>query len=340
MHAPRSLLLGATLAIAFPVAAAAAMPAQPVVSSLTADRLVKVGDRTAVRGTVAPARGTPVVIERRRPNYRWEVIARVTTDATGRFAAKLPLRRSARLRASTLNRQGQRVFGRQRRNVAIQRRARLSASVAASEAIAGQPISVAGRVWPARPGEGVTIEARQGARALKVGRLKVKVGGRVTGAVKIPGGGTWKLRLVAKGKKGFDRTGRSAPRSLTLHDKNPHRVLRTSTHYIVQHISGGKLYYYENGTLRRVHTVVFGKPGTPTPLGRYRVYSKTVGPGPAFGPLALWYHRGYGIHGTNQEHLLRRQWRYYSLGCTRNTNADIRWLWPRVPIGTPVINIP
>ena len=53
----------------------------------------------------------------------------------------------------------------------------------------------------------------------------------------------------------------------------------------------------------------------------------------------LWYHRGYGIHGTNQEYLLDDPVRYYSHGCTRNYNVNILWLWPRVPVGTPVVNL-
>ena len=65
--------------------------------------------------------------------------------------------------------------------------------------------------------------------------------------------------------------------------------------------------------------VVFGKPSTPTPVGRFAVYSKTAGPNAAFGPLVLWYHRGYGIHGTNQEYLLSRPSRYYRHGCTVTT---------------------
>jgi lipoprotein-anchoring transpeptidase ErfK/SrfK len=116
-------------------------------------------------------------------------------------------------------------------------------------------------------------------------------------------------------------------------------VPASDEHHLVQRISEMRLYYYRRGQLRRVFPVVFGKPSTPTPLGRYRVYSKTNGPGPAFGPKALWYHRGYGIHGTNQEHLLARSWRYYSAGCTRNYNANILWLYERVPVGTPVLNL-
>ena len=71
------------------------------------------------------------------------------------------------------------------------------------------------------------------------------------------------------------------------------------------------------------------------PLGsRARVLLTSV-----FGPYALWSHGNYGIHGTNQPELLTREWRYFSAGCTRNTNENILWLWPRVPVGTPVRNI-
>jgi lipoprotein-anchoring transpeptidase ErfK/SrfK len=120
---------------------------------------------------------------------------------------------------------------------------------------------------------------------------------------------------------------------------NPHGVPASAPHYLVQAISETHLYYYQRGKLRRVLPVVFGKPSTPTPIGSFRVYSKTTGPSAAFGPLVLWYHRGYGIHGTNQEHLLALPPRYYSHGCTRNYNDNIRWLWPLVPVGTPVRNI-
>ena len=61
--------------------------------------------------------------------------------------------------------------------------------------------------------------------------------------------------------------------------------------YLVQKISEFHLYYYQYGKLRRVFPVVFGKASTPTPVGRFAVYSKTYGPSSAFGPRVLWYHR-------------------------------------------------
>ncbi len=126
---------------------------------------------------------------------------------------------------------------------------------------------------------------------------------------------------------------------MVVFGSNPRGIPASASHYLVQEIGEFQLYYYEDGALRRVFPVVFGAPSTRTPVGRYAVYSKTAGPSAAFGPLVLWYHRGYGIHGTNQEYLLSRSWRYFSHGCTRNYNANIRWLWPRVPVGTPVLNL-
>jgi lipoprotein-anchoring transpeptidase ErfK/SrfK len=126
---------------------------------------------------------------------------------------------------------------------------------------------------------------------------------------------------------------------MTVAGVNPHDVPASAPNYLVQKIGEASLYYYQHGKLVRLFPVVFGKPSTPTPIGSFNVYSKTAGPSAAFGPLVLWYYRGYGIHGTNEEYLLARSWRYYSHGCTRNYNANILWLWGRIPIGTPVRNI-
>ncbi|MDH3226830.1 MAG: L,D-transpeptidase [Thermoleophilia bacterium] len=327
----------AAVALAVATSATAAAPA-PRVTAFSATPIVDVGKRTTVKGRISPARSTKVYIERRLPNYGWKRLAVVKSDQKGRFHARLPLRSSMRLRAS-IKVDGRLTPGPQRVNAALRRRAAIAATVDAKEAIAGRPIQVKGRVWPARPGERAIIEASRGSRVVRLARPTVRPGGRIAASVRVPAEGAWRLRLIAPGRKGVDRKGSAAARTIRFFARNPHGVPKDASHYIVQDLSERRLYYYERGTLRRVHEVVFGKPATPTPLGRYRVYSKTNGPRAAFGPKVLWYYRGYGIHGTNQEHLLKHVFRYYSLGCTRNTNADILWLWPRVPLGTPVVNI-
>jgi hypothetical protein len=208
------------------------------------------------------------------------------------------------------------------------------------ESIAGRPFTVAGAVVPSRDGETAVLEGSLDGRAyVPLGRFRVR-DGRVGGTVTPTAGGTWRFRLSAKGERAAgDEALSPATARRTVFGANPHGVPASAPVYLVQKISEMRLYYYESGQLVRVFPVVFGKPSTPTPVGSYRVYSKTSGPGPAFGPLVLWYHRGYGIHGTNQEYLLDDPWRYYSHGCTRNYNANIYWLWDRVPVGTPVRNL-
>lgn len=303
-----------------------------------AQAAIDAGARVSVSGRVAPASRARVRLERRVPGGSWTPWATLTADAGGRFAADVPLRASASVRAIVLG--GGAASAGRVRSVAVRRAvSRTGVEVDATEAIAGRPVRVSAVVRPAHPGERVVVEGRRGGGAWRpLSRPTAAAGGRVSTYVRLPAGGAWQLRTRAPGDRGRVAAA-GAPGLVTLHGRNPHGVPRGASHYIVQVINEMRLYYYEGGRLRRVLPVVFGAPGTPTPSGRYRVYAKGPGPRAAFGPLVLWYHRGYGIHGTNEEHLLARSWRYYSHGCTRNYNANIRWLWPRVPVGTPVVNI-
>lgn len=315
---------------------APAAPRAPVVASFRATGSLLYGETAIVTGRIAPAARTRVVIERLQGDA-WRALATTTGDARGRFRVEIPLRRSASLRARAA------VPGSEpgpRKNVTVRRRAVVSVSTHEYESIAGRPFTVKGAVVPARDGETAVIEGSLNGRAyVPLGRFRVR-NGRVAGTVTPTAGGTWRFRLSATGARATGDEALSAstaPRAVFA--ANPHGVPASAPVYLVQKISEMRLYYYESGRLVRVFPVVFGKPSTPTPTGSYRVYSKTSGPSAAFGPLVLWYHRGYGIHGTNQEHLLDDPWRYYSKGCTRNYNANIYWLWDRVPVGTPVRNL-
>ncbi len=311
-------------------------PAPVAVTAFTTGGSVTFGTRTTVSGRVrGPARR--VVVERLAGDA-WVRVATLRVDARGRFTGRLDLRRTSSLRASAVGADGVPVPG-PRKNLTVRRKVHLSVSVPEYESIAGRPFSVSGAVVPARNGERVVLEGSRDGRAFApIARLTVRKG-RVAARVSAPTGGTWRFRIAAESRE--DRgPGTSAPTpARRVFATNPHGVPASAPRYLVQAISETHLYYYEHGRLVRVFPVVFGKPSTPTPRGNFRVYSKTVGPGPAFGPLAIWYHGNYGIHGTNQEYLLKRDWRYYSAGCTRNYNDNIRWLWDRIPIGTPVRNI-
>ena len=129
-------------------------------------------------------------------------------------------------------------------------------------------------------------------------------------------------------------------RRLVINNPNPHHIPITYAHYIVIDHSQFKLYYYEHGRVIKEWDCVLGKPSTPTPLGHFTIQIKVPNPGAIEGPFFLGYDGAIGIHGTNQPYLIRRFPRAFSHGCARLYNSEITWLYPRVPIGTPVWNIP
>ncbi len=330
------LAAGALLAGGAATAAAQA-PEGLQVTAFSAPSRVTLGQQAEVSGRVAPAADVTVTIERLAP-AGWRAVARVRTGPAGTFEAVVRLPGPTSVRAVVGAADGSAVAG-PRRFVAVTRRVSVNVTAPTYAAIAGQPFAVRGAVVGAAPGERATIEGSVDGgpwRALAGARVTA---GRVAATVRPPSGGRWSFRLAVAPRPGKDSGGRSPATTLEVVGLNPHRVPASEPHYLVQEISEWQLYYYTSGRLQRVFPVVFGAPSTPSPVGRFSVYSKTVGPGPAFGPLALWYHGDYGIHGTDEEHLLSHSRRYYSHGCTRNYNDNIRWLWPRIPVGTPVINL-
>ena len=332
-----SILAGATT-LMVPVGASAAASGNVRVAAFSAAPSVTIGTRVGVSGRVAPARSVRVLIQRHRDDGTWTLAGTVRSAADGRFSGMVPLAAGTSLRAAVVRGDGG-LRTSSRRYVRVSRLLELSVSAPPYEDIVGRPFRVKGVVRPGGPGDAVTVEGSRGRRFIDLGTVRVSSRGRFSGRIEVPADGTWRFR-VRVGRTDAGQTGAQAHTPpLVVHGRNPHAVPRSAPHYLVQARSETRLYYYQRGRLVRVFPVVFGAPGTPTPIGRFRVYSKTAGPSPAFGPLVLWYHRGYGIHGTNQEYLLGRSWRYYSHGCTRNYNDNIRWLWPRVPVGTPVVNL-
>ena len=339
--------LAAAAALAVPALAAAAdPPAAPApatapaglhVATFRAPSRVFVGQRATLKGRVAPAAAVPVVVEKLE-NGAWVPVITLTSTAAGAFATTLALGPGS-VRVSVQAPDGT-IQSSRRVSIAVVRRLTVAVTAQPLENISGRPFAVSGAAVGAKNGERVSLQGSLNGKAYRtIAKVAVRAG-RVKATFTPPAGGRWRFRLVAAPTPGRDSGGAASPTApMAVFGSNPHHIPKSAPHYLVQEISQFQLYYYENGKLRRVFPVVFGKPSTPTPVGRFAVYSKTAGPNSAFGPLVLWYHRGYGIHGTNQEYLLSHTWRYYSHGCTRNYNANILWLWPRVPVGTPVLNL-
>lgn len=128
-------------------------------------------------------------------------------------------------------------------------------------------------------------------------------------------------------------------RRVVVNNPNPHDIPLAYPHYIVIDHSEFMLYYYEHGRVIVKWPCVLGKLSTPTPLGHFRIYARQPNPGSVMGPYLLAYYGAIGIHGTSEPWLIRKFPRAFGHGCARLTNVQITWLYPRVPIGTPVWNI-
>jgi lipoprotein-anchoring transpeptidase ErfK/SrfK len=146
-------------------------------------------------------------------------------------------------------------------------------------------------------------------------------------------------RKVLKAKITADKLGRAYPTVITI-DRNNFR-----------------LRLFKRLKLSKTYGVAVGLPGYPTPTGRFSIHNKQVNPawtapnspwagelagtttpgGSPSNPLrARWMGitGSVGIHGTSQEYSIGSR---ASHGCIRMRVADVIDLYPRVPLGTPVL---
>ncbi len=129
--------------------------------------------------------------------------------------------------------------------------------------------------------------------------------------------------------------------------ESPLRYSRTRVSLVLD-LSARRLVLKRGDRAVRKMTVAVGRPSSPTPAGRFAVTDKVSGP--AYSPyygcciLALSAHQpnlppGWtggdriAIHGTNDPSSIGLA---SSAGCPRASDADLRVLMRRVPLGTPV----
>lgn len=202
----------------------------------------------------------------------------------------------------------------------------------------GDAVTLRGRVAPAHPGAQVTIERKVSGVWQDFATVTLKDDSTFAARFKptSPGFKYFRVRMAADAEHAVAIT---TSRRIVVNNPNPHDIPLAYPHYIVIDHSEFTLYYYEHGRVVRKWPCVLGKPSTPTPLGHFKIYAKQPNPGYMMGPYILSYYGAIGIHGTNQPELIRKFPRAFSHGCARLTNAQITWLYPRVPVGTPVWNI-
>jgi lipoprotein-anchoring transpeptidase ErfK/SrfK len=148
---------------------------------------------------------------------------------------------------------------------------------------------------------------------------------------------TWfkvRLRTYPNGTLGWIRAGTMA--TSRLHKR------------IVVDVSSHRLVLYTGGRVLLRTAAAVGKPGTPTPLGRFYITQRFVMPNPngPYGARALgisafsdvlrsWREGGpVGIHGTNEPFSIGRA---VSHGCVRLPERAMLALFAQVPLGTPVV---
>ncbi|WP_385942616.1 L,D-transpeptidase [Thalassorhabdus alkalitolerans] len=121
--------------------------------------------------------------------------------------------------------------------------------------------------------------------------------------------------------------------------------------YIIINTSVNELAYFHAGEKQVEYRIASGKEPGLTPEGEFTVVVKAENPyfrkldipgGSPDNPLGTkWIGfdahatdgRIYGIHGTNQPHLIGE---YVSNGCVRLMNDDVDHLFTKVPVGTKI----
>jgi lipoprotein-anchoring transpeptidase ErfK/SrfK len=146
------------------------------------------------------------------------------------------------------------------------------------------------------------------------------------------------------------------PKLLIVKPKlTPEKLRHTTVITITQ--STFTLRLFKNLKVRKTYKVAVGQPAYPTPRGRFAIQNKQVNPtwsvpnspwagelagtvvtgGSASNPLkARWMGiaNGVGIHGTGEDGSIGSR---ASHGCIRMHVSDVIDLFPRVPVGTPVL---
>jgi len=116
---------------------------------------------------------------------------------------------------------------------------------------------------------------------------------------------------------------------------------RSGERWIDVNLTTQTLTAYEGSRPVGTAAVSTGLPHTPTPVGQFRIwvklrYDDMQGPGYYLPdvPDVMYFHRGYGLHGTYWHHNFGTP---MSHGCVNLSNADARWLFNWASVGTRVV---
>jgi L,D-transpeptidase catalytic domain len=211
----------------------------------------------------------------------------------------------------------------------------LAAAMVTASHVAAPPNGATAAITARPLHQTVALRAEPGGKTLvRVGSRASLGGPLVLSVVRVRG--RWvevTAQALPNGRYGWVRFGRD----VAVH---PIRwTLRVS-------LSRHALYVLRDGRTMRTIRVGIGKPGSPTPIGRFAVAEKFSGSfGPAFGCciLALTARQPRLPAGWSRSityyvaiHAGSGRGTAVSAGCLHATEADVRYLMRTVPLGTPV----
>lgn len=189
-----------------------------------------------------------------------------------------------------------------------------------------------------------------GARIVRRVQLRESPGGRVVRAIgRRTGYGSERVLAVVARRPGWlGVLSHYMPNSQAAWIPEDAAQLRYQPYTIHVDLSDLRLVVRRHGKVVRRATVAVGRPGHETPTGRYAITDnlRVDGSGGPYGCCALaltgrqpnvpagWTGGDrIAIHGTNAEDSLGTP---ASSGCLRASDADMRWLMKRMPVGTQV----
>ncbi len=331
-----SLLLIAVLVACTPGTAAALEP--PALSLTASPATLTAGAATKLSAAGAPAGATLTLSVKRAGEADFSVVDSALANAAGKASWTRTPPRSAVFRIDV---PGDGSSAAAFAEVSVGVRPKLTLTAAAGKPlIEGRYVRYTVKVRPAHPGAAVQLMRRTDDGWTRLREVRLGDDSRATVRVRAGRPG----RLVVRAVMAADAdhlAGHSELWRVTVFDKrNPYGVPVKYPRLILVDLSKYRLYYHERGNVVRVFDCVLGRPGLPTPKGKFKIYAKDPNMSGPYGPFRLRYLGLYAIHGTNEPWLLNRFPRNYSHGCTRLSNGNITWLYRRVKVGTPVWNVP